>query len=222
MSEAPDHLFEIMKREQPDKGRCESNFNLANHEVFYRYASDALTLDSKSGVDDPIFEAFKEPKLNPVGPLHWRVLTTVLCWSLFPPKRSAGHPTFWNDERYCQLLREVHKLHGVRRKRSDPEACGILSEKHIFRDKGPLSGGALRRALQHARDPEYNGTLADHTNRGLTTLRQDYERRGHVWPPVDLEASLARVREVDTIEGSSENADRVALPRRWLRTIRPF
>ena len=135
MREAPERFLEDMKREQPDKGWCEDNFELANHEVFYHYAGDALTLDSKSGVDDPILQAFEEAKLNPVDPLHWRVLMTVLCWTLFPPKELAGPPTFWTDDRYCQLLREIHKLKGGRRrKRSDKEACKLLSEKRISDD----------------------------------------------------------------------------------------
>jgi hypothetical protein len=209
LSETPERPLEDMKREQPDKGWCESNFELSNHEVFYHYAGDALTLDSKSGVDDPIFQAFEEAKLNPVDPLHWRVLMTVLCWTLFPPKESAGHPTFWTDKRYCQLLKEIHKLkHGRQRKRSDKEACLLLSKKrisgdpesrHIFEnDDGPLTDEALRRALQQARDPEHNGILADFVNGVSSLIREDYERRKDIWPPVDLEGALARLHEFES------------------------
>jgi hypothetical protein len=68
----------------------------------------------------------------------------------------------------------------------------------IFKNKhGPLSGEALRRALQQARDPEHNYTLFSLINGGLRVLEEDYKRRGHVWPPVHLEGVLARVHEIE-------------------------
>jgi hypothetical protein len=126
----------------------------------------------------------------------------------FSSERIERDPIFWTDERYCQLLREIYKLKcGRRREYSDSEVCKLLSRKrisddpegrHIFEsDDGPLSDEALRRVLQDARNPEHSGILAKFVNGVSRLLREDYEQRDHIWPPVDLEGALARLHEFE-------------------------
>jgi hypothetical protein len=197
-SEFRHSLLGAAKSAESDKGWCETNFNLQNSEVFELYARVSLSLDPNKVVDQPVLQAFQKAKMDPEDPLNWRMLMTLLCWSNFPPERPAGHPRLWTSERYCQLLQEIHKLK-PRRQRDhwESEACDKLSKKMIFKDKhGPLSGEALRRALQQARDPEHNYTLSSLINEGLRVLEEDYKRRGHVWPPVHLEGVLARVHGI--------------------------
>ena len=69
---------------------------------------------------------------------------------------------------------------------------------------GPLTDEALRRALQQARDPDHNGILAKLVNGVLSILQEDYERRDHIWPPVDLEGALARLHEIERIADTED------------------
>jgi hypothetical protein len=97
------------------------------------------------------------------------------------------------------LLQEVHRA----KPKSQPTrwenaACIRVSNKGIFKHKKkPLSASALRRALPEARDPKHNYALSRLVDESKRVLKEDHERRGHVWPPVHLEDTLARIYKVE-------------------------
>jgi hypothetical protein len=162
------------------------------------YALESMRLN-RDIADWPIVEAFRKAGLDDKTPLHWRMLMTFFCWSHFPPERSVGPRTFWSTEKYCRLLQEVHRA----KPKSQPTrwenaACIRVSNKGIFKHKKkPLSASALRRALPEARDPKHNYALSRLVDESKRVLKEDHERRGHVWPPVHLEDTLARIYKVE-------------------------
>jgi hypothetical protein len=192
-------LLEVARQAEPDKDWHESNFTLENEDVFALHAFAALDLDSNQIADFPILRAFRKANLDPTNPISWRVLMMILCWSHFPPKRTVGNRAFWTAEKYCKLLREVQKAKPIyQQERWENAACTNLSKKKIFkRNNQPVSAKALSRALSNARDCKQNYALSRLVDGNKRLLREDHERRGHVWPPVHLADTVARAHKVE-------------------------
>jgi hypothetical protein len=180
----------------------EGDLDLNDPEIFATYADAAVSLRSDP-IDWPLRKAFNAAKLDPKNPLSWRILLNAFCWSHFPPERKSGTGTFWTNDRYCKLLVEIYSLKPNRSgSRWENQACTKLAQRRLsefVRNGEPLSGEALRRALQQARDPQYNWSLSRMVNDGIDMLREDYKRRGQIWPPVEAGAALARLRDLDAI-----------------------
>jgi hypothetical protein len=172
------------------------------HETLQKFASkkskETETPQLRQAFDEPIRIAFAKANLNPEEPLHWHILTMVLCWSIFPPEFSNSLPS-WTATRYCQLLRDARQLKPKHRKASENE----ISKKLIGYS---LDSDTLRKALREARDPKYNRVLAYYVRRGLASIREGYERRGHDWPPLDVEHVRERVRTLGRIHDMSSVA----------------
>jgi hypothetical protein len=164
----------------------------------------SLDLDKNQIMNEPILKAFEQAQLNPENPISWRWLMFAFCWSHFPPSRQSGAPSYWDGNRYCRLLFEIGQLRLRNRKLSASHACQRLSEQRKFEDRGkPLTAQALRSALRKARDPSHNDRLATLIYTGLSGLREDYQRRGHVWPPVDITRAMDRCRQINDVLGSA-------------------
>jgi hypothetical protein len=132
------------------------------------------------------------------------MLMMFLCWSHFPPKRSPGDPTFWTTEEYCRLLREVYEAKPIDPTRWESAACTNLSKKQKFKRKNkPASVGALRTALDQAKDPKSNYVLFRLIDQTERILKEDHERRGHVWPAIHLEDTLGRVQTIEQTLGDN-------------------
>jgi hypothetical protein len=161
----------------------------------YTYIREVLRIDNKSSFDGPVRDAFAEAKLDPEQLVHWRLLMTLLCWSVFPPTGLPKHQVVWDGNRYCQLLRDFHKLRfteGRGRKRSDTEISKLLCELGTYEHK-PRT---IVRYFQEAHDPQYNNAITGFVSSGLKSITESYKSRGLSWPPADLESLLKRIRKL--------------------------
>jgi hypothetical protein len=176
------------------------------HELFlFNYFCEVMRIDEKSSFDGPICDAFAEAKLDPEQLFHWRLLLTILCWSVFPPTRLPRHEAVWDGNLYFQLLKEFHTLRfteGRRRRRSDTEISKLLFERGAYEQKERT----IVRYFQEACDPRHNKTLADFVRRGTKSITERYQSRGLSWPPADLECLLKRIRKLSPSEDISSAA----------------
>jgi len=108
--------------------------------------------------DRAIIRAFEAANLNVKNPLDWRILLERFCWAHFGDKGKPGKAIYWTDEKYCELLRDVHQ---AKRRFSLTEDASAL--RKIMEIKGKkyrqVSFGRMKKALGEARNPKYNGSL---------------------------------------------------------------
>jgi hypothetical protein len=172
----------------------------------YTYMCEVIRIDDKSVFDGPVCDAFAAAKLDPEQLVHWRLLLTILCWSVFPPNRLPKHKVVWDGDRYCQLLKEFHKLRfttNLGRERTDTEISQLLFEQGMF----ALKPRSIVRYFQEAKDPQHNDTLTSLVPRGSKSLMESYCSRGLSWPPADLDCVLKRIRKLSLAEDISSAAE---------------
>ena len=172
----------------------------------FTYICEVIRIDDKSGFDGPVRDAFAAAKLDPEQLVHWRLLMTILCWSVFPPTRLPEREVVWDGDRYCQLLKEFHKqkfTEGRRRKRSDTEIAKLLFERGTY----TLKPRSIVRYFQEAHDPQHNDTLAPFVSSGSKSITESYQSRGLSWPPADLECVMERIRKLSLAEDISAAAE---------------
>jgi hypothetical protein len=168
-----------------------------NDKRFFLYMLMAITLRPHSGFDQPIHKAFSKANLNPEDPVHWRLLTMLLSWSLFPPSSPPGQPPNWDDDRYCKLLKDAYNVTNSE-KQTDLAISKKLKLKG-YKEKPET----LRAALRRARDPSFNSVLGYFVDSGFNTIKDGYESRGLAWPPVDINYLLERIRGIKSSEDMS-------------------
>ena len=104
----------------------------------------------------PVLAAFKNFGLDHRSSDDWHSLTIHLARVLFA-RSQLGRSKKWTAERLCQLLANVAAYKRKNPKASDPDICGWLYRNKSYAHE---SSGALRRALQDARNPKRNSDLA--------------------------------------------------------------
>jgi hypothetical protein len=116
--------------------------------------ASSLWLNEKDPVFGSVTRAFKAFGLDHRNNSDWYSLVARLARVLFPMRRPGGKK--WTAERLFLLLAQVASYKRQRPKAFDTDICRWLQTKSYKDEKV----GALRRALQDARNPKRNSELA--------------------------------------------------------------
>jgi hypothetical protein len=117
----------------------------------------SLWMNEKDPFVGPVRDAFKAFGLDHQNIGDWRNLAAHLAHVLFA-RSHPGRQRKWTDERLCQLLADVAAYKRKHpNKAADTDICRWLQKKKSYRQE---TSGALRRALQDARNPKRNSDLA--------------------------------------------------------------
>jgi len=73
------------------------------------WASTLLVLQD-SPYDAPLAKAFDAAGLDPVNPIHWRILISFFAMAHFGQGKGRGRPAEWDGERYSKLLQDVDRV----------------------------------------------------------------------------------------------------------------
>jgi hypothetical protein len=153
-----------------------------NPDFWILAARSALTI----GPDDTVLKrAFEALQLDPKNPFNWRQLAHYLAHLLFADPKKGGRPSKWDTERYCELLKAVHKRQQANSHLSDVKACGLIAQDKAspvyFRRSGKEG---LRKKLREARTPEHNEAVRMLVELGISIAK---EVRGDDWSKVEKE-----------------------------------
>jgi hypothetical protein len=99
---------------------------------------------------------FRGNGLDPSNPEHWAFLLKSYIETVYRRAR-AGRSREWTDERLIKLGADFSRVQHDHPDKSDSDICRILAKRE---DYSGMTAGTLRRRLQDARDPDYNGFLA--------------------------------------------------------------
>jgi hypothetical protein len=119
---------------------------------------------------DIVRDAFRGAGLDSNDPDHWRFLLKEYIETVHRRAR-AGRARSWTDERLIKLASDFERIQHDHPDKSDSDICRFLVKRE---DYSGLTANTLRRRLQDARDPEYNGFLA----RLIDELAAEYEVEG--------------------------------------------
>lgn len=115
-------------------------------------ANDALQLASEMPQDRAIAHAFKDARLNPENPWHWKLLLEIFAEAYYPAKDVNS---FWSSTRLIQLLDKEFRLKQI--EQLSRKSVNDQLEKFVKDRFGKtLSKVTLRTLLRQARDPSHN------------------------------------------------------------------
>jgi hypothetical protein len=131
--------------------------------TFAQHAEMALSTKSLS---EPIEKSFQELGLDPINPFAWRLLAYIFAETFLGPRAKRGAPKKWSDQRWCDLLSDFNQIRGRNAHLSELAICRLLKKDRQFKGRYEnVSAETIRRNLQYARKPKYDGTL-----RALATM----------------------------------------------------
>jgi hypothetical protein len=117
--------------------------------------------------DRAIMKAFSAAGLNHKNPIDWRLLLEAFSWAHFGEQGKPGRNIDWTDEKYCELLRDVHRIkkeHAIikdapaLRKLLQLKGAKYCTESRTKRNH-IISADRLKKALAEARNPRINGRM---------------------------------------------------------------
>jgi hypothetical protein len=158
---------------------------LDNPNLWILAARSALTISP----DDTVLKrAFDALKLDPKNPFNWRELAQYLAHLLFDDSKKGGRRSEWDTERYCKLLKAVHKRQQANSHLSDAGARRLIAQDKAspvyFRRSGKEG---LRKKLREARSPEHNEVVRMLVERAIPIAKFQAELRGGDWSKVEKE-----------------------------------
>ena len=158
---------------------------LDNPDLWILAARSALTIRPDDSVLKRAFDALQ---LDPKNPFYWRELAQYLAHLLFDDPRKGGRPSKWDTERYCELLKAVHKRQQANSHLSDVKACGLIAQDKAspvyFRRSGKEG---LRKKLREARTPEHNEAVRMLVEWEIPIAKFQAKVRGDDWSKVEKE-----------------------------------
>ena len=196
-------LLDAIKSQFPADYEIEKeNLNFQNDHflsVLFRAAAQFNPKDKAR--ERAVTVAFKRAKLDVNNPLHWRALLEVFCWAHFGDKAKPGKVIEWTDEKYCQLLGDVHRIKMELRTIEDKAACAEVRERY-GKDYNWVIVGRLQRALREARNKDFNRCLVIPVYEAATVISDSRSAEGK--PPMSKSQTDALLKKL-----SREHADRL-------------
>jgi hypothetical protein len=119
---------------------------------------------------DIVRNAFRGVRLDPSNPEHWPFLLKAYVEIVLRRARS-GPKQIWTDEQLIKLACDVASVQCKHPDKSESDICRFLSRREDYNE---WNASTLRRRLQDARDPEYNGVL----DRLIEDFAAQYEVEG--------------------------------------------
>ena len=125
--------------------------------TFAEHAEIALSTKSLSGLVENFFQEFG---LDPNNPFAWRLLVYVFAETHLGQHAKRGAPRKWTDQRRCELLSDFDQIRGRNPRLSEKRICELIkTDRQVKVRYEGVSVETIRRNLQYARNPKYNGML---------------------------------------------------------------
>jgi hypothetical protein len=125
--------------------------------TFAEHAEVTLSTKSLSGLVENFFQEFG---LDPNNPFAWRLLVYVFAETHLGQHAKRGAPRKWTDQRRCELLSDFDQIRGRNPRLSEKRICEFIKTDRQMKVRYEgVSVETIRRNLQYARNPKYNGML---------------------------------------------------------------